>query len=72
VLRRGYLSDHVWSDEDEEAADTQMLRNVTLGLLRRCRKGLYVGFCDLNEMGYEQYGPLVNVFQQLLSIEGLD
>ena len=71
VLRKGYPAQLIWSDDDEQRVEEQMLKNVTLGLLRRCRKGIFVGYCDLNEVGYEQYGPLVRVFQHLLTLEDM-
>ena len=51
ILRRGYPSDRRWSDDDEQHAENIMFKNIILGLLRRCRKGVYLGYCDLNEMG---------------------
>lgn len=71
VLRRSYQSGAIWTDEDEQRAQAEILKTVTLGLLRRCRKRVVLSLCDLNEMGYEQHGPLARVFHQLLADEDL-
>ena len=39
---------------------------LVLGLLRRCRRAVYLGLSELNEQGYEQRGPLLEAFQRIL------
>jgi hypothetical protein len=39
---------------------------LTQGLLRRCRKKIYLTFSTLNEQGFEERGPLLMRVQQIL------
>jgi hypothetical protein len=70
VLRRSYEIDRIWVDEDEFQSSWNMLRKLVLGLTRRCGKELYLAIADLGEQGYEQRGPLLRVFQQILQFYG--
>jgi hypothetical protein len=58
--------DDVWSDADEFEARQAALYRLALGLLRRCRKKVYLGISDLGERGYEEKGPLLQVIQRVL------
>jgi hypothetical protein len=66
LLRRDFPANEVWSDEWEFSTQNEMLRKVLLGLLRRCRKQVYLGFADLGEQGFEQRGPLLRLFNRVL------
>jgi len=66
VLSRSWPEGRVWSDADEYAANQEMLARVIGGLLRRCRRQVYLGMSDLSESGYEQQGPLLRVVQNVL------
>jgi hypothetical protein len=69
VLTRRWFrerADEVWSDADEFEARQAALYRLTLGLLRRCRKKIYLGISDLGERGYEEKGPLLKVVQRVL------
>jgi len=66
VLTRAWPSGQPWSDADEYATGSETLRRLALGLLRRCRRAVYLGLSELNEQGYEQRGPLLAAFQRLL------
>jgi hypothetical protein len=50
------------------------LYRLVIGLLRRCRKRVYLGISRLNEQGYEETGPLLQAFnrvkRQLLADRG--
>ena len=70
VLTRYYPANRVWTDRDESERQREILFRIAVGLLRRCRKGIYLGISDLNEQGYEQRGPLLYVFQQILQRHG--
>jgi len=59
-------TDEIWSDADEFEARQAALYRLTLGLLRRCRKKVYLGISDLGERGYEEKGPLLKVVQRVL------
>jgi len=39
---------------------------VVLGLLRRCRRRVYLGMSELNPRGREERGPLLEWVQRLL------
>jgi hypothetical protein len=66
VLTRGYPPNQVWTDEMEFTARYDALRRLVVGLVRRCRKQVYVAISNLGEQGYEQRGPLLQVFQRLI------
>jgi hypothetical protein len=60
----------VWSDEHEFAARQMALGRLILGLVRRCRRCIYLGIADLGERGYEQRGPLLQAVQRVLRRAG--
>jgi hypothetical protein len=68
VLRRNYPSELPWTDDMEAEAQRELLHRVVMGLTRRCRKGIYLGIADFGESGYEQRGPLLRLFQQVLRL----
>jgi len=51
VLTRHWEADRKWTDEDEQAARQLTLNRLTQGLIRRCRKKIYLAFSTLNEQG---------------------
>ena len=56
-----------WLDADEEAAGAEALGSVALGLLRRCRKRVYLGLSTFDERGHEGRGPLLPALQRSLT-----
>lgn len=66
VLRRDWDAARAWSDEDEYNARRELLCRLVMGLVRRCRKGVFLAASDLNEQGYEQHGPLLQAIQSAL------
>ena len=66
VLSRGWRQGAVWTEEDERELNRQTLRRLLLALTRRCRKGVYLGYSELSESGYEQRGLLLETIQSLL------
>ncbi len=58
ILHRDWQEGAPWTDFDEVRANTETLQRIVLGLVRRCRKRIYLGISQLNEQGYEQRGPL--------------
>ena len=66
VLSRQWQPGRQWSDADEYRADLARLYRITTGLIRRCRKQIYLGLSELGEQGVEQRGPLLWVFNQVL------
>ena len=55
-----------WTDDDEFYARNETMYRIALGLTRRCRKGIYLGFSEFGEQGYEQRGPLLGAIQSTL------
>jgi hypothetical protein len=51
---------------DEQQANDDALATLALGLLRRCRKRVYLGFSQYGEQGMEQRGPLMVAVQRML------
>jgi hypothetical protein len=70
VLHRTYPLGQRWTSEAEFAIQTQNLSKLILGLLARCRRGVFLAFTDLSEQGYEQRGPLVALVNRLLGTYG--
>lgn len=66
VLTRRWPKGRPWTDADEYEARQMAMEKLLLGLIRRCRKGIYLGISDLGESGFEQRGPLLDVFQRTL------
>ena len=66
VLSRSWEQGRVWSDGDEFERQQDMLYRIMSGLIRRCRRRIYLGISDLGEQGYEQRGPMLRIFQQIL------
>ncbi len=66
VLSRGWPQGQTWSDDDEVATGQKSLYRLARGLLRRCRKGMYLGLSELSEQGYEYRGDLLRALDQVL------
>ncbi len=64
VLSRDWLSGQPWTDTLEEQASQEALHRLTLGLLHRCRRGVFLGLSTLNEGGFEHKGELLRVIDQ--------
>ncbi len=70
VTQRTYPEARPWTDEDEITTQWEMLRKLVLGLTRRCEEKIYLAIADLGEQGFEQRGPLLRVFQQIMQTYG--
>jgi hypothetical protein len=66
VMSRQWQVGRIWTDQDEVEADEQTLFDLTLGLIRRCRKKIYLGLSQFSEQGYEQRGSLLMTIQGML------
>jgi hypothetical protein len=66
VLSRNWQPGDTWTDDHENLHQRDRLRRLMLGLVRRCKRQVYLGISDLGEQGFEQRGPMLNVFQQVL------
>lgn len=67
VLSRKWNPESKWTDEDEMKTSQEAMRRVVIGLLRRCRRKVYIGVSDLGEQGYEQRGPLLKAVAQIVN-----
>lgn len=65
VLSAQWPSGMVWTDEHETAVEREALYRLALGLIRRCRKGIFLGFSELSEQGAEQRGELLGAIQRM-------
>jgi len=66
VLSRHWPRNAVWTDDDEFETRQDALCRLTRGLIRRCRRKIYLGLSELGEQGYEQQGPLLQAIQRVL------
>ncbi|HQE93988.1 MAG TPA: hypothetical protein PLH19_14785 [Anaerolineae bacterium] len=66
VLSRRWVKGRPWTDTEEVAARQLSLYRLVAGLVRRCRKTIYLGLSELGEQGYEQTGPLLKAIQRVL------
>ncbi|MCB9458092.1 MAG: AAA family ATPase [Anaerolineaceae bacterium] len=66
VLSRQWQSGRRWTENEEDEAHRQTLAYMALGLIRRCRKQIYLGFSQYSEQGYEQRGDLLMAIQTML------
>jgi hypothetical protein len=65
VLNRHWLDGTPWTDADELQAGQQALSLLVLGLIRRCRRKIYLAASELGEQGYEQKGYLLRAVQRV-------
>jgi hypothetical protein len=66
VLSRNWNNEKTWTDFEEVETSDQVLYALVIGLLKRCRKKIYLGLSEYNEQGYEQRGPLLQAFHRIL------
>ncbi len=66
VLALNWQVGEKWTEENEIVVAQAALYRLMMGLLRRCRRGVYVTFSELSESGYEQRGDLLAAFQRVL------
>lgn len=66
VLSRHWPADRVWTDADEFEARQDALCCLVLGLIRRCRRKVYLGLSRLDAQGFESKGPLLQAIDRML------
>lgn len=66
VLSKQWTPGEKWTDEREMEMRRESLYQLVLGLVRRCRVGVYLGISELGENGYENGGELLQVFSRML------
>ena len=65
VLSRNWPRDRIWGDLDEIRTRQESLRRLLIGLLRRARRRVYLGFSEFGESGMEQRGPLLSLLNRV-------
>ena len=66
VLSRGWSADRPWTDQEEVRVRAEVLRRLTTGLIRRCRKKILLGITAVDQRGYEQKGLLLSAVNHIL------
>ena len=66
VLSQQWSQGEAWTEMHERESSREMLCRVVAGLIRRCRRRIYLGISQYDERGYEQVGELRVVFDHLL------
>jgi hypothetical protein len=66
VLSRQWVPGDKWTDEREFEIRRETLYQLVIGLVRRCRKRVYLGISELGENGYENQGELLQVLNRML------
>ena len=66
VLSLQWPADQIWTEQDELRTSREMLYKVISGLLKRCRKKIFVGHSKFDERGQEREGELRGVFDLLM------
>lgn len=66
VLSRQWPPGEVWTDVHERQASAEMLQRVMMGLLRRCRRKVFVGYSKFDEQGADKQGELRVIFDLLM------
>ncbi len=66
VLSRQWIEGDIWSDDHEKKASREMLYRVVTGLVKRCRKKIFIGYSRYDERGNERDGDLRTILDYLL------
>ena len=66
VLSRRWSKGQLWTDAEEYALRQHTMGRLVLGLIRRCRKAVYLGLSELGEQGFEQEGAFLQAIQRVL------
>ena len=65
VLSRNWPRDKIWGDTEEFRSRQESLRRLSIGLLRRARRRVYLGLSEYGESGMEQRGPLLRLLNRV-------
>jgi hypothetical protein len=66
VLSRNWEIGRPWTDVDEIQAGEVQLARLVLGLIRRCKKMVFLGISEIDDQGYEERGLLLRIIQKIL------
>jgi len=70
VLHRDWQNGNLWRDIEEQKFNLESLSCLTIGLIRRCRKGISFCLTETDEHGYEQKGLLIQALNDILNNRG--
>lgn len=70
VLSRRWQAGNTWDVEMDVLLRDRLLSRMVDGLVRRCRRALYLFSSTVSTLGYPQEGPLLSAVQQALMEEG--
>ncbi len=68
VLSRRWQQGRKWTADDEAQVAEENLRRIVLGLVRRCRREIYLGYSEYSASGYEQRGDLLRLLKESLEL----
>ena len=66
VLHRNWEMGRVWTEKDEVENMRVQLDKICKGLINRCKKQIFVSFCEIDNSGRENKSPLLKAFDRLL------
>ena len=66
VLSLQWRPGEVWTDSHEQRTSEEMLYRVVTGLIKRCRRKVFIGYSQFNERGFEQMSELRVAFDRVL------
>ena len=66
VLSRQWPAGQIWTEIHEQKTSRETLLRVVTGLLKRCRKKVFIGYSKFDERGNEREGELRMYFDLLL------
>lgn len=69
VLHRSWPEGSRWTDQEEVHVGMEQLARLVEGLLRRCRRGIFLALSEIDDQGYEERGLLLQAFQKVLAGE---
>jgi hypothetical protein len=67
VLTRQWNPDALWTAADELSTNRDVLARLVTGLVRRCRKQVYINYSELSSQGYDQRSPFLHAIQRSLA-----
>ena len=66
MLSRRWPAGATWTDVEEFTSSQEALYRLSRGLIRRCRRKIFLGLSDLGEGGFEMKGPFLRAIQRVL------
>jgi hypothetical protein len=66
VLSRQWPAGQLWTEADEQRTSREILYRVVTGLLKRCKRKVFIGYSKFDERGNEQIGELRAIFDLVL------